>query len=98
MNTLWFGIVAVMFAIFAVLDGFDMGVGIVHLVVARTDAERRVLLRSIGPHWVTLCAGFRSTRTIPSFFLSGTNFRIGPDPGILDWFTIALGLTSVSAL
>jgi len=51
MNTLWFGIVAVMFAIFAVLDGFDMGVGIVHLIVARTDDERRVLLQSIGPVW-----------------------------------------------
>src|SRR6266704_4232088 len=51
MNTLWFGIVAVIFAIFAVLDGFDMGVGIVHLIVARTDDERRVLLQSIGPVW-----------------------------------------------
>src|SRR6266851_3031761 len=51
MNTLWFGIVAVMFAIFSVLYCFDMGVGIVHLVVARTDAERRVLLQSIGPVW-----------------------------------------------
>ena len=179
MNTLWFGIVAVMFAIFAVLDGFDMGVGIVHLIVARTDDERRVLLQSIGPVWdgneVWLIAGggtlffafpaayasgfsgfylplmivlwllilrgiaveFRNhiaspvwtpfwdvvfagasallalffgaalgnvMRGVPldandSFFLPlWTNFRIGPEPGILDWFTITLGLASVAAL
>jgi cytochrome bd ubiquinol oxidase subunit II len=51
MATLWFGIVAVMFAIYAVLDGFDMGVGIVYLLAGRTDAERRTLLGSIGPVW-----------------------------------------------
>ena len=40
-----------MFAIYAVFDGFDMGVGIVYLLAARTDAERRTLLGSIGPVW-----------------------------------------------
>jgi cytochrome bd ubiquinol oxidase subunit II len=179
MQTLWFGIVAVMFAIYAALDGFDMGVGIVHLIVARTDAERRVLLRSIGPVWdgneVWLIAGggtlffafpaayasgfsgfylplmmvlwllmlrgiaveFRNhiaspvwtpfwdvvfagaslllavffgaalgnvIRGVPldaknSFFLPlWTNFRLGPDPGVLDWFTIMLGVASVVTL
>jgi cytochrome d ubiquinol oxidase subunit II len=34
-----------------VLDGFDLGAGAVHLFVARTDAERRAVLRSIGPVW-----------------------------------------------
>jgi len=34
-----------------VLDGFDLGAGILHLWIARTDAERRVVLRSIGPVW-----------------------------------------------
>lgn len=168
-----------MIAIFAVLDGFDLGVGIIHLLVARTDAERRVLLQSIGPVWdgneVWLLAGggtlffafpaayasgfsgfylplmivlwllilrgiaveFRNhiaspvwtafwdvvfagasallalcfgaalgnvMRGVPldaneSFFLPlWTNFRIGPDPGILDWFTITLGFASVAAL
>jgi cytochrome d ubiquinol oxidase subunit II len=168
-----------MFAIFAVLDGFDLGVGIVHLLIARTDAERQILLQSIGPVWdgneVWLIAGggtlffafpaayasgfsgfylplmivlwlfilrgiaveFRNhivspvwtpfwdvvfagasallalffgaalgnvMRGVPldandSFFLPlWTDFRIGPAPGILDWFTIALGLASVAAL
>src|SRR5260370_24161654 len=48
-TTLWFSIVAVMFAIYAVLDRFDIGVGIVYLLAARTDAERPTLQRSIGP-------------------------------------------------
>jgi cytochrome bd ubiquinol oxidase subunit II len=51
MGTLWFCIVAVMLAMYVVLDGFDLGAGIVHLIVARTDAERRMVLGSIGPVW-----------------------------------------------
>ena len=46
-----------MFAIYAVLDGFDMGVGIVYLFVARTDAERRRMLGSIGPVWMAMKSG-----------------------------------------
>lgn len=168
-----------MFAIYAVLDGFDMGVGIVYLLVARTDDERRTLLASIGPVWdgneVWLLAGggtlffafpaayasgfsgfylplmmvlwllilrgtaveFRNhivspvwtpfwdvvfagaslllavffgaalgnvLRGVPidaagNFFLPlWTNFQIGPDPGILDWFTITIGLSSLAVL
>jgi len=33
------------------LDGFDLGAGAIHLVVARSDGERRLVLRSIGPVW-----------------------------------------------
>ena len=40
-----------MLAVYVVLDGFDLGAGIVHLFVARTDDERRAVLRSIGPVW-----------------------------------------------
>lgn len=179
MTTLWFGIVATMLAIYAVLDGFDMGVGIVYLLAARTDAERRALLGSIGPVWdgneVWLLAGggtlffafpaayasgfsgfylplmmvlwllilrgtaveFRNhidspvwtpfwdvvfagasallalffgaalgniLRGVPldgagNFFLPlWTNFQLGPNPGILDWFTVTVGIASVAAL
>jgi cytochrome d ubiquinol oxidase subunit II len=48
---IWFCIVAVMVAIYFVLDGFDLGAGIVHLCVARTAEERRLVLKSIGPVW-----------------------------------------------
>jgi len=51
MATLWFCIVAVMLAAYVVLDGFDIGAGIIHLVAARTDNDRRKILRSIGPVW-----------------------------------------------
>ena len=51
MPTLWFCLIALMIAIYVLLDGFDLGVGIVHLGVARTDAERRTVIGSIGPVW-----------------------------------------------
>jgi cytochrome d ubiquinol oxidase subunit II len=51
MPTLWYVLVAVMLAAYAVLDGFDLGAGALHLAAARTDEERRTLLRSIGPVW-----------------------------------------------
>jgi cytochrome bd ubiquinol oxidase subunit II len=51
MQTIWFCLVAVMIALYAVLDGFDLGAGIIHLLVARTGNERRMVLRSIGPVW-----------------------------------------------
>jgi cytochrome d ubiquinol oxidase subunit II len=51
MGTLWFCLVALMLAGYVVLDGFDLGVGVLHLWLARNEAERRVMLRSIGPVW-----------------------------------------------
>ena len=51
METLWFCLVAIMIAGYVVLDGFDLGAGIVHLFIARTDAEKRTVLASIGPVW-----------------------------------------------
>src|ERR1019366_7867563 len=44
-------LVATMIAGYAVLDGFDLGAGIVHVFVARSDAERRSVLASVGPVW-----------------------------------------------
>lgn len=51
MGTLWFVIIAVMLTAYVVLDGFDLGAGVLHLWVARTDDERRLVLHSIGPVW-----------------------------------------------
>ncbi len=47
----WFALVGVLFAGYVILDGFDLGVGILHLLVVRRDDERRVLLNAIGPVW-----------------------------------------------
>jgi cytochrome d ubiquinol oxidase subunit II len=48
---LWFGIVAVMLTLYVVLDGYDLGAGSLHRIVARTDTERRQVLAAIGPYW-----------------------------------------------
>lgn len=51
MQTLWFVLVAFMLSMYVLLDGFDLGAGIIHLVAARSNAERRAVLRAIGPVW-----------------------------------------------
>jgi len=179
METVWFCLVAFMIAMYVVLDGFDLGAGIVHLVVARTDTERRLVLRSIGPVWDgnevwLLAAGGTLFFAFPVLFASGfsgfylplmivlwllilrgisiefrshveapvwmqfwdvvfsfsslllvvfygaalgnvvrgvpldengyffeplwTHFGLGPDTGILDWYTILIGLAAFFAL
>ncbi len=179
METLWFILVAVMLAVYVVLDGFDLGAGVVQLLVARTDGEKRQVLRSIGPVWDgnevwLLAAGgtlyfafpalyassfsgfylplmmvlwllilrgisieFRNhidslvwkpfwdtvfggasallavffgaalgnvVRGVPldgsgEFFLPmWTNFKIGREVGILDWYTVLVGLTAFATL
>jgi len=178
-ETLWFCLVALMVALYVVLDGFDLGAGILHLLVARTDRERRAVIASIGPVWdgneVWLLAaggvmyfafpvlyassfsgfylplmmvlwllilrglslelrshvdtplwrsfwdvafGLSSTllaiffgaalgnvvRGVPLhadgyFFLAlWTNFSPGFDPGILDWYTVSIGVAALLAL
>src|SRR5207248_2397950 len=48
--SVWFVLLGVFLAGYAVLDGFDLGVGVLHLF-ARGDAERAELVESIGPFW-----------------------------------------------
>jgi len=179
METLWYCLVAIMIAMYVVFDGFDLGAGILHLHVARSDAERIGVLRSIGPVWDgnevwLLAAGgtlyfafpllyassfsgfylplmmvlwllvlrgisieFRnhvegpiwkpfwdgvfclSSALLALFFgvalgnvvrgvpldASGyffeplwTDFRLGKEPGILDWYTVLVGIASVLTL
>ncbi len=51
METIWFAIIGVLFTLFVTLDGFDFGAGIIYRMVAKTDAERRMVLNAIGPVW-----------------------------------------------
>jgi cytochrome bd ubiquinol oxidase subunit II len=51
MGFIWFWLVAIMIVGYVVLDGFDLGVGVLHLFLVRNEEERRVSLRSIGPVW-----------------------------------------------
>ena len=176
---IWFWLVAVMITAYVVLDGFDLGAGVLHLIIARSDQERRMVIRTIGPVWdgneVWLLAGggtlyfafpllyatgfsgfylplmivlwllilrglgvelrmhlesnvwrglfdgcfaFSSllltifygaalgnvVRGVPLqkdgyFFLPlWTNWRPGPSPGILDWYTVITGVVALVAL
>jgi cytochrome d ubiquinol oxidase subunit II len=51
MEPVWFVLVAVMITAYVVLDGFDLGAGVLHLLIARTEEERRTVIRTIGPVW-----------------------------------------------
>jgi cytochrome bd ubiquinol oxidase subunit II len=51
METVWFRIVAVMVAAYVVLDGFDLGAGVIYLAATKTVDERRRIMRAIGPVW-----------------------------------------------
>jgi cytochrome bd ubiquinol oxidase subunit II len=51
MGFIWFWLVAIMIVGYVVLDGFDLGVGVLHLFLPRNEAERQGSLRSIGPVW-----------------------------------------------
>ena len=50
LNLFWFLTLGVLLTGYAILDGFDLGVGILHLFV-KDDMERRILMNSIGPLW-----------------------------------------------
>lgn len=47
---IWFLLVGVLIIGYAILDGFDLGVGVLHLF-ARSEEERRVHINAIGPVW-----------------------------------------------
>lgn len=179
MGAIWFWIVGAMLTAYVVLDGFDIGVGALHLLLGKSEQDRRTMLRSIGPVWdgneVWLIAGggtlyfafpllyassfsgfylplmivlwllilrglsielrghlnmgvWRSffdglfsfssillaifygaalanvIRGVPLstegyFFLPlWTNWRVGPHPGILDWYTVIGGVLALVAL
>ncbi|HLW51545.1 MAG TPA: cytochrome d ubiquinol oxidase subunit II [Candidatus Angelobacter sp.] len=176
---IWFWLVAVMITAYVVLDGFDLGAGVLHLLIAKTDAERRTVIRTVGPVWdgnevwllagggtlffafpllyasgfsgfylpLTIvlwllilrglgielrmhldspvwsgffdgCFGLSSIlltvfygaalgnviRGVPLqkdgyFFLPlWTNWRVGPEPGVLDWYTVIAGVVALVAL
>ena len=50
LNTIWFILIGVLLAGYAILDGFDLGVGSLHLLF-KTEEERRIAINAIGPVW-----------------------------------------------
>ena len=51
LNVIWYILFVVIISGYLILDGFDLGVGILHPFAAKTDEERRISLNSIGPIW-----------------------------------------------
>ena len=50
LHLIWFFLIGVLFTGYAMLDGFDFGVGTLHLL-HRTDEDRRISINAIGPVW-----------------------------------------------
>jgi cytochrome d ubiquinol oxidase subunit II len=76
MGTIWFCLIAIMITVYVLLDGFDLGAGAIHLLVAKTDEERRLVLASIGPVWDgnevwLVAAGGTLYFAFPSLYASG---------------------------
>jgi cytochrome bd ubiquinol oxidase subunit II len=51
MVEVWFGFLCVTLTMFAVLDGWNIGAGALHLIAGRTAAERREIIAALGPLW-----------------------------------------------
>ena len=51
LQVFWYIVIAFFWTGFFILEGFDLGVGALHMVVGRSDTERRVAINSIGPFW-----------------------------------------------
>jgi cytochrome bd ubiquinol oxidase subunit II len=51
METLWFALLTFMLCMYAILDGFDLGAGSLHLILSKTEQERRTILNAIAPFW-----------------------------------------------
>src|ERR1041384_4299842 len=97
MATVWFCLVALMIAMYVLLDGFDLGAGAIHLLVAKTDEERREVLATIGPVWDgnevwLLAAGGTLYFAFPALYASGFSGFYLPLMMVL-WLLILRGIS-----
>lgn len=51
LQIIWFTLIAVLWAGYFILEGFDFGVGILLRVVGKNEGERRALFTTLGPVW-----------------------------------------------
>src|SRR5260370_14101500 len=75
-NVIWFWVLAAMLAAYAILDGYDLGVGALHPWLARSNEERLLALASIGPVWNgnevwLIAAGGMMVVSFPRVYASG---------------------------
>jgi cytochrome d ubiquinol oxidase subunit II len=97
MGTIWFCLVSFMVGVYVVLDGYDIGAGIIYLFVARGDSDRRLVLRTIGPVWDgnevwLLAAGGTLYFAFPALYASAFSGFYLPLV-ILLWLLILRGLS-----
>src|SRR5258708_16350089 len=97
MGTIWFCVVAVMITRFVLRDGLDLGTGAIHLLVAKTDEERRTVLASIGPVWDgnevwLIAAGGTLYFAFPALYASGFSGFYLPLMIVL-WLLILRGIS-----
>ena len=76
MGIVWFWLVAIMVTVYVLLDGFDLGAGAIHFLVAKTEEERRQVISTIGPVWDgnevwLLAAGGTLYFAFPALYASG---------------------------
>jgi cytochrome d ubiquinol oxidase subunit II len=73
LQTLWFILIAVLYTGYFVLEGFDLGVGILLPFLGKNDMRRRMMINTVGPHWDgnevwLLTAGGASFAAFPQFY------------------------------
>ncbi|MCX7958695.1 MAG: cytochrome d ubiquinol oxidase subunit II, partial [Deltaproteobacteria bacterium] len=51
LNNIWYVLIGIVFIVYIILDGFDLGVGILNRILGKTDKERKQLYYSVGPFW-----------------------------------------------
>lgn len=73
LQTLWFILIAVLFTGYFVLEGFDLGVGILLPFLGKDETRRRMMINTIGPHWDgnevwLITAGGASFAAFPQYY------------------------------
>jgi len=75
MEVFWFIIIAVVLAVFFILDGYDFGAGIIHLFFAKSEKDKEVIAKSAGLFWDSnevwlVVAGGMLFMAFPTFYAS----------------------------
>ncbi|HDZ03468.1 hypothetical protein LCGC14_0417450 [marine sediment metagenome] len=75
METFWFIAIAIILAVFFILDGYDFGTGIIHLFFAKTEKDKEVIAKSAGLFWDSnevwlVAAGGLLFMAFPTFYAS----------------------------
>ena len=82
LRIIWWILLGVLLIGFAIMDGFDLGVGILLPFIAKNDSEKRIVINSVGPVWDGNQVWFillYSSLLIVDLYLMIKYIKIGPD-------------------